>query len=122
MPGNAMRKIYSMAATVGLFGGFLMAYQDSSSKWNNIPFHGIRPHFFIERLWGWSENTREQEMAKVEIRKKIAEGKPIYGTSNQPEHMQQVAVSNSRHSQLFFSVIPWYVALHPFPPITDIAL
>ena len=41
--------------------------------------------------------------------KKIAEGKPLYGSSPQPEHMQQVAAANSRHSQLWFAVLPWYV-------------
>jgi len=60
-----------------------------------------------ERLWGWSENAREQELDRIEMTKKIANGEPLYGTSNQTEHMQQVAVSNSRHSQLFFSVLPW---------------
>jgi len=75
-----------------------MAYQNSS-----------------KRLWGWSENSREQELDRVEMTRKIAEGKPLYGHSGQPEHMQQVAVSNSRHSQLFFSVLPWFnLVNHPY--------
>jgi len=46
---------------------------------------------------------------------KIAEGKPLYGTSSQPEHMQRVAVQNSRHSQLFFAVFPWFnLVNHPY--------
>lgn len=63
----------------------------------------------LERFWGWTENTREQELDRIEMTKKIAQGKPLYGQSGQPEHMQQVAVSNSRHSQIFFSILPWYV-------------
>jgi C-terminal of NADH-ubiquinone oxidoreductase 21 kDa subunit len=92
---------------MGLIGGFLMAYQDSSSELVEIVCGMRNSNDATERFWGWSENTREQELDRIEMTKKIAEGKPLYGTSDQPEHMQRVAVSNSRHSQLFFSIIPW---------------
>lgn len=75
-----------------------MAYQDSS-----------------KRFWGWSENKREQELDRVEMTRKIAEGKPLYGESPQPEHMQQIAAANSRHSQLWFAVLPWFnLVNHPY--------
>ncbi|KIM20315.1 hypothetical protein M408DRAFT_47969, partial [Serendipita vermifera MAFF 305830] len=38
MPRPAMRKLYGMAAAVGAVGGFLMAYQDSSSEWSENVF------------------------------------------------------------------------------------
>ncbi|KAG8834553.1 hypothetical protein FRC17_008387 [Serendipita sp. 399] len=93
-----IRSVYIFATSIGFMGGFLMAYQNSS-----------------KRFWGWTENHREQELDRVEMTKKIAEGKPLYGESSQPEHMQNVAVSNSRHSQLFFAILPWFnLVNHPY--------
>ncbi|KAG8760659.1 hypothetical protein FRC14_002340 [Serendipita sp. 396] len=92
------RALYMIATSLGVMGGFLMAYQNSS-----------------KRFWGWTENNREQKLDRVEMTKKIASGEALYGESPQPEHMQKVAVSNSRHSQLFFSVMPWFNFVnHPY--------
>lgn len=54
------------------------------------------------RFWGWSENKREEEMDLKELRERAAQGLPLYGTSHQPDWVQQAANSNSQWSQLKF--------------------
>lgn len=52
---------------------------------------------FAVRFWGWSENEREQEMAKEESAKGTVPG---FGQSNMTEEMQGAAHRNSIFSQL----------------------
>jgi hypothetical protein len=51
MPKGAMRKIYTISASVGLIGGFLMAYQDSSSGWIEI-ITGFTTECFYREVLG----------------------------------------------------------------------
>lgn len=39
---------------------------------------------------------------------KVKKGEPLYGTSTLSPHLQGVAARNSRYSQLFSHVIPWF--------------
>jgi hypothetical protein len=43
-----------------------------------------------------------------EMVKKVKKGEPLYGTSKLSEHLQGVAARNSRYSQLFVHVLPWF--------------
>ncbi|KAJ8591782.1 NUXM, NADH-ubiquinone oxidoreductase subunit [Rhizopogon salebrosus TDB-379] len=82
----------------GFVGGFLMAYQRSSL-----------------RFWGWSENKREEDLDLAELSQRAAEGKPLYGTSTQPEWVQGTAYRNSAWSQLKFSAFPMFNFVnHPY--------
>jgi hypothetical protein len=58
------------------------------------------------RFWGWSENEREFKRDLQELSQRAREGKPLYGTSNQPEWVQQAAAANSTFSQLKFCAHP----------------
>ncbi|KAJ3517748.1 hypothetical protein NLJ89_g300 [Agrocybe chaxingu] len=84
-----IRTPLKLATFLGFSAGFLLAYQRSSY-----------------RFWGWTENKREQERDLAELSQRAAEGKPIYGHSNQPEWVQQAANRNSQWSQLKFSLFP----------------
>jgi len=48
-------------------------------------------------------------MDLAELSQKAAEGKPLYGTSSQPEWVQGTAYRNSAWSQLKFSKRPLYI-------------
>ncbi|KAF5336025.1 hypothetical protein D9611_006367 [Ephemerocybe angulata] len=87
----SMRASLRMGGFLGAIGGFLLAYQQSSV-----------------RFWGWAENDREVERDFKELSQRAKEGKPLYGTSNQPEWVQQAAAANSTFSQLKFSAIPMF--------------
>lgn len=64
----------------------------------------VQPHFsLLVRFWGWSENKREEDLDLAELSQRAAEGKPLYGTSSQPEWVQGTAYRNSAWSQLKFS-------------------
>ncbi|KAJ2930660.1 hypothetical protein H1R20_g6441, partial [Candolleomyces eurysporus] len=76
---------------LGFIGGFMLAYQRSSA-----------------RFWGWSENKREEELDFKELSQRASEGKPLYGTSQQPEWVQHAAAANSTFSQLKFSALPMF--------------
>ncbi|TFK39941.1 NADH-ubiquinone oxidoreductase complex I, 21 kDa subunit-domain-containing protein [Crucibulum laeve] len=80
-----------LGGVLGFVGGFLFAYQRSST-----------------RFWGWSENKREEEMDLEELTQRAREGKPLYGESNQPEWVQGAASRNSMFSQLKFSTFPMF--------------
>jgi NADH-ubiquinone oxidoreductase subunit len=43
-----------------------------------------------------------------EMVNKVKKGEPLYGTSKLSEHLQGVATRNSRYSQLFVHVLPWF--------------
>ncbi|PKI85494.1 hypothetical protein MVES_000066 [Malassezia vespertilionis] len=87
-PRFGMRTPMRLAGTLGLVGGFLLAYQRSSF-----------------RFWGWSENEREVERAK----KDKEAGKVIgRGESSLSDEMQGAAFRNSLYSQLNFAVLPWF--------------
>ncbi|KAI8970086.1 NADH-ubiquinone oxidoreductase complex I, 21 kDa subunit-domain-containing protein [Mycotypha africana] len=90
-PIRNLRVPLKIATVIGAFGGFLLAYQNSSL-----------------RFWGWKENAVEVEKDKAEMSQLIAEGKRIYGESYMPEHIQDTAARVSRFSQLKFGIMPWF--------------
>lgn len=57
----------------------------------------------IVRFWGWSENAAEVAKDQEEMKQLIKEGKPLYGESSMPEHIQEMSARNSRFAQLKFS-------------------
>ncbi|TCD67586.1 hypothetical protein EIP91_012216 [Steccherinum ochraceum] len=86
-----LKPIMKFGGFLGFMGGFLFAYQRSSL-----------------RFWGWTENKREEERDRVEMKDRIARGLPLYGTSDQPEWVQGVAYRNSAFSQLKFHAFPMF--------------
>lgn len=62
----------------------------------------LRPNSIAARFWGWRENEREVKKDFEELSQRAREGKPLYGTSHQPEWVQQAAAANSTFSQLKF--------------------
>lgn len=58
--------------------------------------------FLIVRFWGWTENAAEVAKDKAELSQLAKEGKPLYGESYMPEHIQDSSARNSRFSQLKF--------------------
>ncbi|KAJ3508969.1 hypothetical protein NMY22_g16447 [Coprinellus aureogranulatus] len=87
----ALRTPLRLGGLLGAVGGFLLAYQNSSA-----------------RFWGWRENEREVKRDFEELSQRAREGKPLYGTSHQPEWVQQAAAANSTFSQLKFSAVPMF--------------
>ena len=65
------------------------------------------------RFWGWSENDREFKRDLEELSQRAKEGKPLYGSSNQPEWVQHAAASNSTFSQLMFCEHPQLLSVWP---------
>lgn len=60
------------------------------------------------RFWGWTENQREIDMDMREMVQKVKRKEPLYGESVLTPYMQGVAARNSRYSQIFFHVMPWF--------------
>ncbi|KAI8068241.1 NADH-ubiquinone oxidoreductase complex I, 21 kDa subunit-domain-containing protein [Gongronella butleri] len=89
--GRNLRSPLRLATFVGAVGGFLLAYQNSSL-----------------RFWGWTENEREVVKDKQEMEQRLKDGKPLYGDSMMPQHVQDESARNSRFAQLKFSAIPWF--------------
>lgn len=85
---------------IGLTAGFILAYNQSS-----------------KRFWGVSENKREVEMDRFEIKSLLAKGKNPYGNedSTLTPYLQDVSSRYSRNSQLLLGVIPWFnFVKHPY--------
>ncbi len=81
------------AGLIGLIGGFILAYNEST-----------------KRFWGLSENNREVQKDRYEVKKLLSQGKNPYGVekSSLTPYLQDVASRNSNHSQLLLSLIPWF--------------
>ena len=97
-----LRTPLRLGGMLGFIGGFLLAYQRSSSMSNHVDDVRHLTLAFTVRFWGWSENQREQEMDKEEMSERIRQGQPLYGHSDQPEWVQGAAYRNSVFSQLKF--------------------
>jgi hypothetical protein len=89
--GARLRTSMRLGGALGFVGGFLFAYQRSSL-----------------RFWGWTENKREEDMDLAELRQLAKEGKPLYGSSDQPGWVQAAAYRNSAFSQLKFAALPMF--------------
>lgn len=61
-----------------------------------------------ERFYGFTENSREVERDMREMVAKVKSGQPLYGTSSVSSYLQGVAARNSRYSELFVHIIPWF--------------
>jgi hypothetical protein len=64
--------------------------------------------FRTDRFYGFTENAREAEMDMREMVDKAKKGEPLYGHSQLSPYLQGVAARNSRYSQTFIHVIPWF--------------
>lgn len=92
-----------VGAVIGFCGGFLLAYQNSSSEFSTfLPVPVIDIISRIERFWGWTENKREEELDFAELSQRAREGLPLYGESHQSLWVQGAAHRNSAYSQLKF--------------------
>ncbi|KAK2737120.1 hypothetical protein FQN57_000459 [Myotisia sp. PD_48] len=84
-----------LASAIGLAGGVISVYQRSCN-----------------RFYGFTENSREEEMDMREMVDKVKKGEPLYGVSSLSPYMQGVAARNSRYTSLFIHVIPWFNAVN----------
>lgn len=62
----------------------------------------------LDRFYGFTENSREADMDMREMVDKAKAGVPLYGTSSVSAYLQGVAARNSRYSELFIHVLPWF--------------
>ncbi|TIB30527.1 hypothetical protein E3P86_03489 [Wallemia ichthyophaga] len=93
-PTNAIKQVkvkLAVPTTLGVIGGFLLAYQRSSF-----------------RFFGWTENGQEQEKDMAELSSRANQGKPLYGDTGLSPYLQGVAHRNSAFSQLKLATIPWF--------------
>ncbi|EIM23598.1 hypothetical protein E3Q22_00972 [Wallemia mellicola] len=93
-PTNAIKSTkvkLAVPTTLGVLGGFLLAYQRSSF-----------------RFFGWTENQEEQEKDMLELSQRAKDGKAIYGDTQLTPYLQGVAHRNSAFSQLKLATIPWF--------------
>ncbi|KAJ1599540.1 hypothetical protein NDA14_004195 [Ustilago hordei] len=92
--GSALR----LSTFLGLCGGFLFAYQQTSF-----------------RFWGWKENELEQQANQAAINAGIKPPGTDPTKSDLSPHLQGVAHRNSAFSQLKFSTLPWFnMVNHPY--------
>jgi hypothetical protein len=68
----------------------------------------VSTHTFTERFYGFTENAREVEMDTREMVDKVKKGEPLYGKSQMSSYLQGMAARNSRYSELFIHVVPWF--------------
>ncbi|KAJ5895475.1 hypothetical protein N7495_007166 [Penicillium taxi] len=83
--------VMRLATAVGLIGGLHVFYQRS-----------------CQRFYGFTENAREVELDTREMVDKVKSGQPLYGPSGVSSYIQGVAARNSRYSELFIHIIPWF--------------
>lgn len=95
-----MGRALKLGASIGFLGGFMFAYQRSSSTcWR---FTLSFPHLSLVRFWGWNENSREYEKDLKELTQRTREGKSLYGESSEPQFVQLAAHRNAQWSQMKF--------------------
>lgn len=75
---------------------------------NTVVIFGLDPYPIAGRFYGFTENSREVEMDMREMVDKVKAGQPLYGTSTVTPYLQGVAARNSRYSELFIHVLPWF--------------
>lgn len=85
---------------IGFTTGFLLAYNQST-----------------KRFWGVSENDREVQKDRAEIRALLAQGKNPYGVeeSTLTPYLQDVSARYSKNSQFLIGILPWFNFVnHPY--------
>ncbi|CAM9015331.1 unnamed protein product [Wickerhamomyces anomalus] len=83
--------VLRVTTLLGFIGGFFIAYNRST-----------------KRFWGISENSREVQKDRYEIKSKLSKGEPLFGNSTLTPWLQGVASRNSKNSQLNLHLIPWF--------------
>ncbi|KIV90126.1 hypothetical protein PV10_07467 [Exophiala mesophila] len=87
---GAFPPVFRLGVGIGILGGIGLVYQKSCL-----------------RLYGWTENEREQQMDMREMVDKVKKGEPLYGASDLTPYHQGIAARNSRYSALLFHIVPW---------------
>lgn len=85
---------------IGFTAGFLIAYNQST-----------------KRLWGFSENAKEVQKDRYEVKSLLAQGKNPYGCddSTVTPYIQDLSARYSKNSQLLLGVLPWFnFVAHPY--------
>jgi hypothetical protein len=77
-------------------------------SWLMVSLESRLTHVPTDRFYGFTENSREVEIDMKEMVDKVKKGEPLYGTSQLSPYLQGVAARNSRYSQLFIHIIPWF--------------
>lgn len=107
--------VMRLATAIGLVGGLHILYQRSCSMSISLApsrLGGCSTNNNTDRFYGFTENSREVEMDSREMVDKVKKGEPLYGTSKVSTYLQGVAARNSRYSQLFVHVLPWFNAVN----------
>lgn len=102
--------VMRLATAIGLIGGLHVLYQRSCSMSIAAFIYGGE-HWLTwlsDRFYGFTENSREVEMDTREMVDKVKRGESLYGTSKVSAYLQGVAARNSRYSELFIHVLPWF--------------
>lgn len=86
-------RMLRIGGALGFVAGFLNSYAASSL-----------------RFAGGSENAREVQKDRFEIKKRLSEGKPAWGEdeSKLPDWLRATAARNSTYSFLNLAVFPWF--------------
>ncbi|KAG0678799.1 hypothetical protein C6P40_000349 [Pichia californica] len=87
-------------ALIGFTTGFFLAYNEST-----------------KRFWGVSENKREVEKDRYEIKSLLSKGKNPYGCedSTLTPYMQDLSARYSKNSQVLLGILPWFNFVnHPY--------
>ncbi|KAL1407758.1 hypothetical protein Q8F55_007192 [Vanrija albida] len=88
---HGIRGAVRLTGFLGVVGGFLLAYQQSSFR-----FQGLK------------ENEPERERDLAELSALAKAGKPLYGESELSPYLQGVASRNSTFSQFKLQTMPWF--------------
>ncbi|GME77882.1 unnamed protein product [Ambrosiozyma monospora] len=94
------KNLLGLTLTLGLTAGFLVSYNEST-----------------KRFWGVTENSREVEKDRYEVKRLLSEGKNPYGVEESAlsPYLQDVASRHSTKSQLLMGFVPWFnFAKHPY--------
>lgn len=92
-PGKVGGGPLRVATVIGFLGGFYMAYIRSS-----------------KRFLGWTENSREVQKDRYQVKKLLSQEKLPYGDDNTvlTERLQDVANRNSQYSFTMLALLPWF--------------
>ena len=105
--------VMRLATALGFVGGLHILYQRSCSMSTpEIYRFGSSTNTSTDRFYGFTENSREAELDNREMVDKVKGGEPLYGASKVSTYLQGVAARNSRYSQLFIHVLPWFNAVN----------
>jgi len=61
-----------------------------------------------KRFWGITENQREIQKDRYEMKKKISKFEPLFPKSSMTPWLQSIAHRNSQNSQIALFILPWF--------------